>query len=194
MAEDTRRPPLPAPPDPVVSEAVLAEAATASGDSRAAAVEEVSAAAIAGSEVAAAAASVVVAVAATATVAMARPTDMARPLMLLPAQVLVAAAATVVIGTATGALAVGMIRAAAVAHMMTDPVDATVDATAADSATGTGAVVPTSSLSASVDQESIATTTVPEKTTTGSADTRAAMKILESFVATSGLRYQQLTV
>ena len=119
----------------------------------------------------------------TETAATARQTDSARLLMLLPAQVLVVVLGVIVV---TDTALVGMTRAAAVAHMMTDPVDAT----AADSATGTDAVVPTSSPSASVDQESIATTTVPEKTTAGSVGTRAATKTPESSVATSGPRYQ----
>lgn len=119
----------------------------------------------------------------TETAATARQTDSARLLMLLPAQVPVVVLGVIVV---TDTALVGMTRAAAVAHMMTDPVDAT----AADSATGTDVVAPTLSPSVSAGHESLATTTDPEMTTAGSADTKAATRTPENSGVTSHSRYQ----
>lgn len=97
---------------------------------------------------------------------------------LVPTLVVDAVASEVTEEEATGTVAdqvVGMTRATAVAHMMIDQADIATEAdTAATAVTAIAEAVPTSNLS--VADESIATSTVREKTTPGSAATKATTK------------------
>lgn len=193
MAEDTRKPLLPDLQDlsdsEVVALAVDATAASEEGSREDAAVAEASVAVIVDSE-----AAVVEEVSAgVAIAASARLTVMVHLLMLPLAQVPVA----VLVDTVVTEIVVGMTPAAAVAHMMTDPaadvtavVAAIVAAIVSAAATGIDEVAPTSSPSVTVDRESIATTTDPEKTTPGSAGTKAATRTRESSAGTKRFVYQ----